>query len=554
MYVYDHRGGRLELELVDEHMPTVGDAIAPRRARALLRTAARSVSGARAMATTLEGASAFDGASALDTGAAVVTRVARTFFDFTADKVTRPSVRRGAPPVMLRERDTGLLRVVYRELVVRFRARAPVRTRRQILAKLGLAVRRRSVYVPDQVVLYRKDRSDAGVAMVDLARRCAELDEVRFAIPNFVSEYTRDDDAFSVPAGQWHLRNTGEDGQRAGEDIRVEEAWKITRGKWTIGIAVLDDGVDIGHPNLRSRIMSPPDPDEPRDVGGRDFFLPMDHPAHFDPRPKVFQTPYTSAARNDIHGTPCAGLLVADGKDGPVGVAPKCKLLPVKIFHASQLAADEHVANAIRYAALHARVLSCSWHGGRTPDVELAIEEDAAATHGGRGAAVFCAAGNWGDAVNFPASSPGAIAVGATTDGGTLAEYSNRGTEVALVAPSSGGVRGIVSTDVSTPGYAGYAPAAAPSAAVSPVEGDEPAGDADGLVTDRFGGTSAATPIAAGVGALVLAADIHLDRDGLRDVLTRTARKIGDGYDDQGHSDAFGHGCVDAATAVDAVV
>ena len=95
---------------------------------------------------------------------------------------------------------------------------------------------------------------------------------------------------------------------------------------------------------------------------------------------------------NDIHGTPCAGVIAAAGQ-GAFGIAFGCRVLAVKIFHADAFAADERVADAIRYAASQADILSCSWSGGSSPDIELAVE-DAHHRASGLGSAVFCAAGN----------------------------------------------------------------------------------------------------------------------------------------------------------------
>ena len=79
---------------------------------------------------------------------------------------------------------------------------------------------------------------------------------------------------------------------------------------------------------------------------------------------------------NDIHGTPCAGVIAARGNSGgALGIAPRCRILAVKIFHADNLASDARVADAIRYAALHADILSCSWSGPTSPDIELAIQD-----------------------------------------------------------------------------------------------------------------------------------------------------------------------------------
>ena len=80
--------------------------------------------------------------------------------------------------------------------------------------------------------------------------------------------------------------------------------------------------------------------------------------------------------------------------------------------------------------------------------------------------------------------------------------------------------------------------------------------------TDRFGGTSSACPLVAGVAALVLSANPDLTAAEVKDVLQSTADKIVDptpdpvlgmtegDYDGAGHSLWFGHGKVNAAAAV----
>ncbi|MCA1606922.1 MAG: S8 family serine peptidase, partial [Acidobacteria bacterium] len=280
-----------------------------------------------------------------------------------------------------------------------------------------------------------------------------------------------------------------------------------------------------------------------KDKFGRDFYLADEHPDHYNPRPKVFQFPYDQMDGNDIHGTCCAGVIAAAGKNKEsVGAAPGCRLLAVKIFHGNSLVADERVANAMRYAATIADILSCSWGGGgANPDVQQALE-DLGAAREGRGVAVFCAAGNEErDPVGFPASDPNAIAVTASTDKAELAWYSNVGPEAAMSAPSNGGVRGILTTDVSTPDR-GFNIGVAAN------------GGKDGLHYNDFGGTSSATPLAAGVAALMLSVDPTLNRQALRDLLQSTADKIGDGYDANGHSDEFGYGRVNASKAVQQVV
>jgi subtilisin family serine protease len=417
------------------------------------------------------------------------------------------------------------LRVVYRELVIRFQPGVPGKRRRDILRRRGLEVRRTNVFVPDQVVVHQPHRRPIGEELIEISNELIQLEEVAMATPNFISQYRRQTPPSRLPQ-EWHLR-----------DLDIAEAWKITTGKPEIVVAVLDDGVDVDHPNLQGSLWKNPDPDA-RDQIGLDFFLPDSDPDHLNPRPKRFQPPFDQVEGNDTHGTCCAGLIAARGLNGgSVGVAPGCRILPVKIFHGDDLAPDEWVADAIRYAALNADILSCSWDGGESLDIHSALA-DAGRSRGGRGVAVFCAAGNgFGTPVCYPASDPNSIAVGASTDQAKRATYSNVGPELSLVAPSSGGVRAIFTTDVSIPNR-GFNPGSAGQ------------GGVDGLHTNSFGGTSAAAPLAAGVGALVLSVNPTLSRQELKSLLEATADKIDGGFDVTGHSYELGFGRVNAGRAV----
>lgn len=513
MHIYTARGAKVGLEVLAERVAAVDFLTAAKGTEARSRALAES---------------------------SPFVRASRAFFAFGGDPVVGPprEAKKGPPPTAFREKATGRVRLAYREIVLRFRKATPDKRRRAILVRHGFQVRRSNRFVPDQVVVAHGARKRFGADLVEIANSWTEMDEVVFATPNFVSEFRREAVKLPViPEAQWHLDNRGNaTGQVQGEDVEAREAWKRTRGKRSIVVAVLDDGVDIDHPNLRSRIWRNSDKSSP-DRFGRDFFLPDDHPDHFNPRPKKLRFPFDQLAGNDIHGTPCAGVIAAAGK-GALGVAFRCRVLAIKIFHADELAPDERVADAIRYAATQADILSCSWSGGRSPDLELAIEDAGTLGRGGTGSAVFCAAGNeFGSPVGYPASDVNAIAVGASTDKATRARYSNVGPELAVVAPSSGGALGIFTTDVSEPNRGFNL-------------GSDEEGGADGLHTNSFGGTSSATPLAAGVGALVLSVNPKLSRAELKAILTQTADKIGKGYDANGHSKEFGFGRVNAAKAV----
>jgi len=487
--------------------------------------------------------------AALDVAAPLVANAARSLFMIGLTTGTVPTLasrslatsrtrKKVSTPAAFREHETGFVRMVYKEAVIRFQRGTSNKTIRKILKKQGYEVRSQNRFVREQYVVFNP--KEAGAEVLESANDCVEMEEVVFASPNFVSQYGRAQ-APAHHADQWNLDNTARyAGQKLGEDVGVQRAWKITHGSSNITVAVLDDGVDIDHPNLSPNILKNPDPGEPKDLYGRDYYIPDDQAEHFNPRPKNFNYPYDEMRGNDIHGTACAGLVAAAGfNGGATGVAPGCKILAVKIFHADKLAKDERVADAIRYAAFHADVLSCSWYGSLSNDVQMALLDSRELGRGGKGAVLVFASGNDSAAVRFPASDAQVLAVGASTDKAAFAAYSNFGPEQCVVAPSSGGVRGIFTTDDSTPNRGFNL-------------GEANKGGADGLHTNSFGGTSAAVPQVAGTAALMLSINPKLDRDEVRSIIQGTAEKIGtlSGYNANGHSDRFGHGRLNAAAAV----
>lgn len=106
--------------------------------------------------------------------------------------------------------------------------------------------------------------------------------------------------------------------------------------------------------------------------------------------------------------------------------------------------------------------------------------------------------------IAYPASHPDTIAVGASTDCDYRSDYSQYGTGLDFVTASSGGTNGIWTTDrTGTDGYV--------------------SGDYD----DAFGGTSSASPLAAGIGALVLSKNPDLTAAEVRSILRKSCAKIG---------------------------
>jgi subtilisin family serine protease len=125
---------------------------------------------------------------------------------------------------------------------------------------------------------------------------------------------------------------------------------------------------------------------------------------------------------------------------------------------------------------------------------------------------------------------PDVIAVGASNSQDKRSSYSNFGPELALCAPSSGNPgRGVVTTD--RRGIQGYS---------------------SSDYTFTFGGTSSATPLAAGLAALILSVDENLTSAEVKQIMMETADKIdaANGQYVDGHSPLYGHGRINAFAAV----
>lgn len=435
-------------------------------------------------------------------------------------------------PVFI-ERESQLKLVATEQILVRFKASAADASRRKLLDGLGLKPVRSSEFDQSRLIVVPSEVSRASRAL-DLANQLVEADDlVEFAAPNFLAQIRKSALDDPLYPKQWHLENTG---QRRGvpmQDARLPGAWKLVRGgRRSIVIAIIDDGVDLEHPDLAANIWRNPKRGA-RDRHGRDF---VDDSDPFNPRPKVFMAPFDNHNKNDIHGTPCAGVAAAVGNNGEgvVGAAFNCRLMSVKILAGPALAPHDRIADAIRYASQHADVLSCSWGAARHPDIESALRFATARGRGGRGSVVCAATGNErATRIGFPSSHTQVIAVGACNDRGVKSRYSNYGTGIDLVAPSDDdieGPQGITTTDVSLRGK-GYA---------------------SGPYIPDFGGTSSATPLVAGIAALVLSANPKLEWDGVRDILTSTADKIDTarGAYRAGYSIKYGFGRVSAEAAV----
>lgn len=461
-----------------------------------------------------------------DTGAsaAPVGTVVNALPHRLASRVTRTM------PVFV-ERESKLKLVATEQILVSFKPRASASTRRKLLDGLGLSLAGRSEFDPNRHIVVPSSLRRASRTL-DLANRLVEAEDVvAYAAPNFLAEVRKRSVNDPQFAAQWHLDNTGQNGGTALQDVRALDAWQyVGGGDRSIVIAIIDDGIDLNHPDIKKNLWRNPKPGA-RDRHGRDF---VDDANPYDPRPKVFVPPFDDTDTNDIHGTPCAGVAAAVGnnKKGVTGIAWNCRLMAVKILAGSDLAPNDRIADAIRYASKHADVLSCSWGVARHPDIESAIAFAVSRGRRGRGSVVCAATGNDRESkIGFPSSNELVIAVGACNDDGVRSDYSNFGKGIDLVAPSDDdGHQGITTTDVNLRGK-GYS---------------------SGAYCDDFGGTSSATPLVAGIAALVLSANKTLKWTAVRDILRSSADRIDKrhGRYEDGYSIRYGFGRVNAEAAV----
>jgi subtilisin family serine protease len=135
------------------------------------------------------------------------------------------------------------------------------------------------------------------------------------------------------------------------------------------------------------------------------------------------------------HGTHVTGIIVASNNDiGMVGVAPKAKVIPVKVLDKNGNGSLVNVATGIRWAVDNgADILAMSLGSPRpTQEVRKAIQYAA-----NKGVITFCAAGNAGLTQNvfYPALYPETIAIGAINEELKRATFSNTGKRLDFMAP-----------------------------------------------------------------------------------------------------------------------
>jgi serine protease len=245
-----------------------------------------------------------------------------------------------------------------------------------------------------------------------------------------------------------------------------------------VTVAVLDTG--IAYRDLGSRFVRSPDFASGQFAKGYDFIdddrLPLDE---------------------NGHGTHVAGT-IAEKTDNAValtGLAYRAKLMPVRVLDKHGRGQASDIAKGIRFAVTHrAQVINMSFNfgcGKKVPEVDEALREAYA-----HGVVTVASAGNIGSeaCVSEPATGPRVIAVGGTTEGGCLGDYSLAGKGIDLIAPGGG---------LPEPGCS--------SVSARPIYQVTLKADSTQVfaIPSNYVGTSMAAAHVSGVAAMVLAADTY---------------------------------------------
>lgn len=199
--------------------------------------------------------------------------------------------------------------------------------------------------------------------------------------------------------------------QYAVDNMNLTEAHGVNRGAGSV-VAVIDTGVQAGHPMLSGRLMA-----------GYDFVGRDDNPAD------------SGEGKTVGHGTHVAGI-VALG-------APDAKIMPIRALDPDGRGTTFQIAKAIRYAIRKdADVVNLSLGTSRETELLedlIGDDDDDDGGSNGRDAIFVAAAGNDNDSKQqFPAAEDGAIAVTSVGQGMTRSGFANYGGWISISAPGDG--------------------------------------------------------------------------------------------------------------------
>lgn len=340
-------------------------------------------------------------------------------------------------------------------------------------------------------------QSRNGFEVLAMANRLARDPRIEWAEPDMQATVTKDltpnDPGWSV---LWGLNNTGQSGGVADADMDVDLAWDVTTGDENVLILVLDDGTELGHPDLNI-------------AAGGDFTGGGSGGG-----------PGNSC---DNHGTAVAGCITAiiNNSLGTIGVAPGCKVLAAKYTN-SNVPCDG--SGSFQFTWLASAIAWGENVGARVSNNSNGLPYSSTITSKynssyANGMVHFASSGNGGnEGVGYPSSLASVNSIGAMNRWGTRASFSQYGAGLSMMAPG----QTIYTTDRTGP--AGYS---------------------SGNYT-YVNGTSFSSPYAAGVAALLLSVDPWLTAVEVEDQLKTSAVDLGT----PGFDIIYGWGFMNAFSAV----
>jgi len=340
------------------------------------------------------------------------------------------------------------------------------------------------------------------VKYIDLEQKMSLLP---FKVSNVDKGFQPNDIFFGL---QWNLKA-----------INVDKAWNITKGSHDIIVAVIDSGVDPNHPDLKDNLL--PLIDVWGESGETDIYTSGSLKVNY------------GARDGNGHGTHICGIIGAhiNNVAGIAGIA-KVKILPIKSTnHIGETSASIITKSILKAIENKANIINISIGGEKQEGTQALL--DAVNLALSKNIVFVSATGNESSRssgrvkdITVPAAYPGVIAVGASLKSGRVANYSNGGKEIDVLAPggeSSSRDLKIYSTWPTYTTYEGYRTGVrGPYAALS--------------------GTSMASPHVAGISALLLANEPNLTYEQVRlRILSTTKDTEATGYDT-----SSGYGIVDA--------
>ena len=308
------------------------------------------------------------------------------------------------PDIHPKQDEKGISHYINNEILIKFKNDIDQNYLKQLILKYNLKVKKQN---DDTVIVNCSEKSTKElIKLLEKNELSNPSSKVEYVEPHFLY-LTNDVSKTGVTSSfipndilyqdyQWNL-----------PIINTNQAWRLTRGRQNVTIAVIDTGVDLDHPEFEGKLVD--------GINLLELSLsPMD---------------------DDGHGTHVAGIISANtnNKEGIAGISWYNKIMPVKVLDQSGAGTLFDVAEGIIWATDHgAKVINMSLGNY----AESKYLHDAVKYAYAKDVVLIAATGNDNtDELGYPAAYKEVIAVSATDPYQERAGFSNFGTYVDVVAP-----------------------------------------------------------------------------------------------------------------------